>query len=191
MKGTCNDTAFRKQEVREYNWSSTIAHLLWALPFLSSLFLTPRAEVPPSLLVLHGYFSLLFLGSVWVVVVPTSEIQSRHGQLHNLKNLDYNSIAGTFHCSAQIEFNQPPAYLTVLPTLPPFVSSLFLFLSFLFFHTFSTKNESILYFFITLFLSTSSVSVLLFHNYLLFFFFIFISLSCQKEWSLNLDLALS
>lgn len=163
MKGTCNVTAFEKQEIQEYNWSSTIAHVLWALPFLSSLFLTPHAEVPPSPVVLHGYFSLLFLESVSVVAVPKSEIQSLHRQLHNLKNLDCTSIAGTFHCSAQIEFNQPPAYLAVLPTLPPFTFSLLLglFFSFFFSHFFNKKWK---FFFITLFLSTSSVSVLLFHD---------------------------
>lgn len=114
-------------------------------------------------MVLHGYFSLLFLESVSVVAVPKSEIQSLHRQLHNLKNLDCTSIAGTFHCSAQIEFNQPPAYLAVLPTLPPFTFSLLLglFFSFFFSHFFNKKWK---FFFITLFLSTSSVSVLLFHD---------------------------
>lgn len=145
VKGTCNVTAVRKQEVQEYNnWSSPIAHVLWALPFVSSLFLTPRAEVPPSPAVLHSYFSLLFLGSVWVVVVPKSEIQSVHRLLHNLKNLDCNSIAATFHCSAQIEFNQPPAYLAVLPTLLPFIFFLCFLVFYNFFTLFSTKNESIL-----------------------------------------------
>lgn len=95
-----------------------------------------------------SYFSLLFLGSVWVVVVPKLKIQSPHGELHNLKNLDCNSIAGTFHCSAQIEFNQPPAYLAVLPTLPPFIFSLLLGLLLFFFTLFQQKNESILYFFV-------------------------------------------
>lgn len=140
MKGTCD--AFRKQEVQEYNnWSSTIAHLLWALPFLSSLLLPPRGEVPPSLPVLLSYFSLLFLGSVWAVVVPQSEIQAVHGLLHHLKNLDCNSIAGTFHCSAQIEFNQPPAYLAVLPTLLPFIFSLLLGVLF-FFTLFQQKMKA-------------------------------------------------
>lgn len=90
----------------------------------------------------HGYFSLLFSESVWVVVVPKSEIQSLHGQLHNLKNLDCNSRAGTFHCSAQIEFNQPPAYLAALPTLPPFIFSLLLGLLFFFFTLFQQKMKA-------------------------------------------------
>lgn len=131
-------------------------------------------------MVLHGYFSLLFLESVSVVAVPKSEIQSLHRQLHNLKNLDCTSIAGTFHCSAQIEFNQPPAYLAVLPTLPPFTFSLLLGLFFpFFFHTSLTKNGS----FSSSLFSFPPLLFLCFFSTIssLFYFFIFVSLSCHKE----------